>query len=214
MNEKLTEELNIKKENLKDIQMSGMNMATKLDTISKKRATANIELQKTQKKGQKLKLDFEKIKKQRCDTFKKAFDHISSVVGDIYKSLNRNDAAQAYLLTVNPEEPYLDGISYHCVVPGKRFQLMDNLSGGEKTFAALTLLFAIHSYQPAPFIVMDEIDASLDNSNIIKLASYIVHKMNRLQSIVISLNVNFFGHAELLVGVSNLRVSLIFWVWI
>ena len=47
---------------------------------------------------------------------------------------------------------------------------MSNLSGGEKTIAALALLFAIHSYQPAPFFVLDEIDAALDNTNIGKVS--------------------------------------------
>ena len=42
------------------------------------------------------------------------------------------------------EEPYLEGINYNCVAPGKRFRPMDNLSGGEKTVAALALLFAMH----------------------------------------------------------------------
>jgi structural maintenance of chromosome 1 len=46
----------------------------------------------------------------------------------------------------NAEEPYLDGINYNCVAPGKRFRPMDNLSGGEKTVAALALLFAIHRF--------------------------------------------------------------------
>ncbi len=53
---------------------------------------------------------------------------------------------QAFLGPENPEEPYLDGINYNCVAPGKRFRPMDNLSGGEKTVAALALLFAIHRY--------------------------------------------------------------------
>ena len=47
-----------------------------------------------------------------------------------------------------------------------------SLSGGEKTIAAIALLFATHSYQPAHFIVQDEIDAALDNTNIAKVASY------------------------------------------
>ncbi len=100
---------------------------------------------------------------------------------------------QAFLGPENPEEPYLDGINYNCVAPGKRFRPMDNLSGGEKTVAALALLFAIHryvqhiflpssfirqsltqclylySYKPAPFFVLDEIDAALDNTNIGKV---------------------------------------------
>ena len=51
----------------------------------------------------------------------------------------------AFLGPENPEEPYLEGINYNCVAPGKRFQPMSNLSGGEKTIAALALLFAIPS---------------------------------------------------------------------
>ena len=79
-------------------------------------------------------------------------------------------AKLAFLGPENPEEPYLEGINYNCVAPGKRFQPMSNLSGGEKTIAALALLFAIHSYQPAPFFVLDEIDAALDNTNIGKVS--------------------------------------------
>uniref|UniRef100_A0ACB8ELR2 Structural maintenance of chromosomes protein 1A n=1 Tax=Sphaerodactylus townsendi TaxID=933632 RepID=A0ACB8ELR2_9SAUR len=85
----------------------------------------------------------------------------------------RNSRLQAFLGPENPEEPYLDGINYNCVAPGKRFRPMDNLSGGEKTVAALALLFAIHSYKPAPFFVLDEIDAALDNTNIGKVATAI-----------------------------------------
>lgn len=83
--------------------------------------------------------------------------------------LSQNESAQAFLGPINMEEPYLDGISYNCIAPGKRFRPMDNLSGGEKTVAALALLFAIHSSNPSPFFVLDEIDAALDNTNIGKV---------------------------------------------
>ena len=53
--------------------------------------------------------------------------------------------------------------------PLKRFRDMDQLSGGERTVAALALLFAIHSFQPAPFFVLDEVDAALDNANVLSL---------------------------------------------
>lgn len=65
---------------------------------------------------------------------------------NILQALAMNQSAQAFLGPENPEEPYLDGINYNCVAPGKRFQPMSNLSGGEKTVAALALLFAIHRY--------------------------------------------------------------------
>jgi len=123
------------------------------------------------------------------------------------KALQKNQSAQAFLGPENPEEPYLEGINYNCVAPGKRFQPMSNLSGGEKTIAALALLFAIHSYQPAPFFVLDEIDAALDNTNIGKVASYIETRTGTGQEgkgmnvIVISLKDEFYSHADGLIGV-------------
>lgn len=119
----------------------------------------------------------------------------------VFQCLAKNQSAQAFLGAENPEEPYLDGINYNCVAPGKRFQPMSNLSGGEKTVAALALLFAIHSYQPAPFFVLDEVDAALDNTNIGKVASYIREKTNSLQTIVISLKEEFYSHADALIGI-------------
>ena len=66
---------------------------------------------------------------------------------------------------------------------------MSNLPGGEKTIAALALSFAIHSFQPAPFFVLDEIDAALDNTNIGKVASYIESQREKMNIVVISLKI-------------------------
>ena len=190
------------------------------------------------------------------------FEHVSNTIDGIYKSLARNQSAQAFLGPENPEEPYLEGINYNCVAPGKRFQPMSNLSGGEKTIAALALLFAIHSFQvttlipiltlpttltpilrlpttliftlpntltpiltlpttptfiltlptnlaltlnfqPAPFFVLDEIDAALDNTNIGKVASYIESQRDKMNIMVISLKEEFYSHADALVGITT-----------
>ena len=108
----------------------------------------------------------------------------------------------AYLSLEDSEEPYLDGVKYHAMPPMKRFREMELLSGGEKTVAALALLFAIHSYQPAPFFVLDEVDAALDNTNVAKVAQYIrKHASSDFQFIVISLKNTFYENADALVGV-------------
>ncbi|XP_066446305.1 structural maintenance of chromosomes protein 1B isoform X2 [Eleutherodactylus coqui] len=88
--------------------------------------------------------EFEQVKQRRYELFSQCFEHVSVVIDEIYKKLSRNASAQAFLSPENPEEPYLDGIAYNCVAPGKRFMPMDNLSGGEKSVAALALVFAIH----------------------------------------------------------------------
>merc|ERR1711992_16739 len=145
----------------------------RLDEARDKLEETNKEFELVRKKTKASKQAFERLKQERYDLFMKCFEHVSNTIDEIYKALAKNLSAQAFLGPENPEEPYLEGINYNCVAPGKRFQPMSNLSGGEKTIAALALLFAIHSYQPAPFFVLDEIDAALDNTNIGKVASYI-----------------------------------------
>ena len=68
--------------------------------------------------------------------------------------------------------------------------------------AALALLFAVHSYQPSPFFVLDEVDAALDNANVAKISNYIRdHAGPGMQFIVISLKTGLFQSSEALVGI-------------
>merc|ERR1719242_2964777 len=186
------------------IQAPNMKAMQKLDEAREKLQEANKDFETVRKRAKAAKQNFERIKQERYELFMKCFEHVSNTIDGIYKQLARNQSAQAFLGPENPEEPYLEGINYNCVAPGKRFQPMSNLSGGEKTIAALALLFAIHSFQPAPFFVLDEIDAALDNTNIGKVASYIASRTqagDSMNVIVISLKDEFYSHADGLIGV-------------
>ena len=105
------------------------------------------------------------VKQQRADRFLRAYEHIAQHIDPIYKELTQSKAAPtggvAYLTLEDTDEPFVAGLRYHAMPPMKRFRDMDQLSGGEKTMAALALLFAIHTFQPAPFFVLDEVDAAL-----------------------------------------------------
>ncbi|KAI8044980.1 structural maintenance of chromosomes protein 1A [Drosophila gunungcola] len=198
----LQKDLQSKLDVLERIQTPNMKAMQKLDAVTEKVQSTNEEFENARKKAKKAKAAFERVKNERSSRFVACCQHISDAIDGIYKKLARNEAAQAYIGPDNPEEPYLDGINYNCVAPGKRFQPMNNLSGGEKTIAALALLFSTHSYNPAPFFVLDEIDAALDNTNIGKVASYIRDHTTNLQTIVISLKEEFYGHADALVGIT------------
>ncbi|KAH8313505.1 hypothetical protein KR067_007242 [Drosophila pandora] len=202
MHEQIQKDLQSKLDVLERIQTPNMKALQKLDAVTEKVQSTNEEFENARKKAKKAKAAFERVKNERSSRFVACCQHISDAIDGIYKRLARNEAAQAYIGPDNPEEPYLDGINYNCVAPGKRFQPMSNLSGGEKTIAALALLFSTHSYQPAPFFVLDEIDAALDNTNIGKVASYIRDHTTNLQTIVISLKEEFYGHADALVGIT------------
>lgn len=201
MADKLLNSIKNLQDTLTKIQAPNMRAMQKLELAQGKLQSTNEEFENLRKQNKKAKSAFDRIKQQRYERFTRCFDHVSNEIDNIYKSLAQNQSAQAFLGAENPEEPYLDGINYNCVAPGKRFQPMSNLSGGEKTVAALALLFAIHSYQPAPFFVLDEVDAALDNTNIGKVAKYIREKTESLQTIVISLKEEFYSHADALIGI-------------
>ncbi|XP_063405474.1 structural maintenance of chromosomes protein 1A-like [Mytilus trossulus] len=187
---------------LQRINAPNMKAMEKLDGVRERFQETSDEFENARKRAKKAKQAFEKVRKERYDRFMSCFEHVATRIDEIYKALSRNQGAQAFLGPENPEEPYLDGVNYNCVAPGKRFRPMDNLSGGEKTVAALALLFSIHSFQPAPFFVLDEIDAALDNTNIGKVAAYITEQSRAsFQCIVISLKEEFFNRADSLIGI-------------
>jgi structural maintenance of chromosome 1 len=187
---------------LHHFQIPNYRVDEKLDTVTEMWESTTAEFDKARLQAKKARNAFVKIKQERYERFMKCFDYINARIDDIYKSLCMNQGAQASLVLENVEEPYNEGIIYNCVAPGKRFRQMDNLSGGEKTVAALGLLFAIRSFNPSPFFVLDEVDAALDNTNIGKVANYINEQSKKgLQCIVISLKEEFFQNAHALIGV-------------
>ncbi|KAE9612203.1 putative structural maintenance of chromosomes protein [Lupinus albus] len=171
------------------------------------------------RKEEKEKADrFNAVKQRRYELFMDAFNYISGNIDKIYKQLTKSIThplgGTAYLNLENEDDPFLHGMKYTAMPPTKRFRDMEQLSGGEKTVAALALLFSIHSYKPSPFFILDEVDAALDNLNVAKVAGFIRTKScegartsqdadggNGFQSIVISLKDSFYDKAEALVGV-------------
>ena len=84
----------------------------------------------------------------------------------------------------------------------KLLRNMEQLSGGERAVAAMALLFAIHSFRPSPFFILDEVDAALDNANLGKVVRYIREQAaDSVQFIQISHKNLLYERAEALVGV-------------
>ncbi|KAG8744803.1 Structural maintenance of chromosomes protein 1, partial [Ceratobasidium sp. 428] len=183
-----------------------MKAMDRLDDVEAKLAETEKEAEKARKESKQARDEFNEIKKKRCDLFNKAYNHIAERIDQVYKDLTKGKAAPmggvAYLSLEDSEEPYNSGIKYHAMPPMKRFRDMEQLSGGEKTVAALALLFAIHSFQPSPFFVLDEVDAALDNTNVAKIANYIrQHASETFQFIVISLKGSLYEKGNSLVGI-------------
>ncbi|GLD96619.1 hypothetical protein PINS_up005302 [Pythium insidiosum] len=180
-----------------------MRALEKYDEIQDRIAKEEEELEQIKAKSFHAASSFESVKNARYERFMEAFNHISGVIDATYKQLTKSSkhplGGTAYLSLENTEEPYLNGMKYNAMPPMKRFREMEQLSGGEKTVAALALLFAIHNYRPSPFFVLDEVDAALDNVNVNKVSTFIANC--DFQCVVISLKDAFYEKADALVGI-------------
>jgi len=186
------------------IQVEGiapnMKAIERLEDVEKKLETTEGEFEDSKTKARSAVDEFKAIKERRRARFMKAYEHIQKHIDIIYKELT-SGAGAAYLTVDSLEEPYLHGVSYNPMPPNKPFGAIENLSGGEKSVAALALLFAIQSFKPAPFFVLDEIDAALDPTNVARVKSYIKKRSKDMQFILISLKDRLYDSADGLIGI-------------
>lgn len=134
-----------------------------------------------------------------------AFNKIKDSIDGLYKKLTKSDknpaGGTATLNLENQFEPFSGGVIFNCMPPNKRFREMESLSGGEKTIAALTLIFGMQMASRAPFFVLDEVDAALDNNNISLVLNFIMKECVTSQFIIISLKNQFYGYSNSLIGI-------------
>src|SRR5436853_2846892 len=109
---------------------------------------------------------------------------------------------RADLLLMDENDPLNCGIEISAKPPGKQLQSISLLSVGERTMTAVALLFAIYMVRPSPFCVLDEMDASLDESNINRFIRVLERFVAQSQFIIITHNKRTIAKADVIYGVS------------
>jgi len=102
----------------------------------------------------------------------------------------------------DPDDPLETGVEIRAQPPGKRLQSLSLLSAGERALVAIALLFAILTVQPAPFCILDEIDAPLDDANVVKFARMLRQHAASTQFLVVTHNKGTMEVADALYGVT------------
>eukprot|EP00397_Hematodinium_sp_SG-2012_P001677 GEMP01001682.1.p1 GENE.GEMP01001682.1~~GEMP01001682.1.p1 ORF type:complete len:1371 (+),score=303.72 GEMP01001682.1:190-4113(+) len=141
----------------------------------------------------------EKLRTSRLQAFMDGFSIISLKLKEMYQMITLGGDAELEL--VDSTDPFSEGIAFSVRPPKKSWKQITNLSGGEKTLASLSLVFALHHYRPTPLYFMDEIDAALDFRNVAIIGNYIKRRTRNAQFIIISLRNHMFELADLLVGI-------------
>ncbi|MDR3190950.1 MAG: chromosome segregation protein SMC [Lactobacillaceae bacterium] len=132
--------------------------------------------------------------------FKTTFDAIAIEFATIFEKMF--GGGQAVLELTDPSNLLTTGVDIKAQPPGKKFQQMSLLSGGEKALTAISLLFAILEVRPVPFAVLDETEAALDEANVDRFAHYLHEVNSRTQFIVITHRKGTMTNADVLYGVT------------
>ena len=156
-----------------------------------------LDLENSSSKLKKVIQDMTKIMKEQFET---QFKVINKNFGEVFKELFGGGKAE---LKLTDEEDILNsGIEIEVQPPGKKLQNMSLLSGGERAFTAIALLFAILKINPAPFCVLDEIEAALDDVNVYRFADYLKKFATETQFLVITHRKGTMEAADTVYGIT------------
>jgi chromosome segregation protein len=136
------------------------------------------------------------------DMFRKTFEQANRNFQTMFTKLFGGGEARLVLLE-NDEDPLECGIDIIARPPGKRPQSVTLLSGGERTMTAVALLFSIFMIKPAPFCMLDELDAALDDANIGRFVEQLKEFLVQSQFLIITHNQHTIAGSDLVYGVSQ-----------
>lgn len=131
--------------------------------------------------------------------FKETFDKVAVNFNETFKELFGGGAAELRL--ENESDPLQSGIEISAQPPGKKLKNINLMSGGEKTLTAVALMFAVLKAKPAPFCILDEVEAALDEANIERFSNYL-KEFKEIQFALITHQKATMEHADVLYGIT------------
>ena len=131
--------------------------------------------------------------------FLKTFEQIRSEFKQVFKELFHGGHAD---LKLTDDDILTTGIEITACPPGKKLTTISLLSGGEKTLTAISLLFAIINIRTIPFCIFDEVEAALDEANVIEFGNYLANYKNKTQFLIITHKKKTMEFADTLYGIT------------
>ena len=141
-----------------------------------------------------------RLESEMRTNFLEAFEKINENFGIVFRELF--GGGQAQLILTEPEDVLTSGIEIKAAPPGKIIKSLSLLSGGEQSFIAIALFFAIIKVNPTPFCILDEVEAALDEVNVARFGAYIEKMSDETQFIMITHRRGTMEVAQRLYGVT------------
>lgn len=144
--------------------------------------------------------DIQEIDSTTRELFMHAYDAINTTFSGVFQHLF--GGGNASLSLTDPSDPLETGVDIFAQPPGKKIQNISLLSGGEKAQTALALLFAMFEYRTSPLCVLDEVDAPLDEANVIQLGQFLRRYRDNVQFVIMTHNKTTMEMVDSLYGVT------------
>jgi chromosome segregation protein len=141
----------------------------------------------------------QKFEQMKYEAFTTAFKAIDANFREIFARLT---SGSGHLVLENEEDPFSGGLTFAVQPRDKTVHLLSSLSGGEKSLTTLAFIFSIQQHIPAPFYAFDEVDMSLDGSNVERIATMIKQLSSTSQFVIVSLRKPMIEGAQRIMGVT------------
>ena len=185
----------------KIIKLGAINLAApeEIEEESKRKEELDEQYNDLTEALEKLTGAIKKIDQETKTIFKESFDSVNSKLNEMFPKLFGGGVAE---LTLTEEDALNAGVILMARPPGKKNSSISQLSGGEKALTALALVFAIFDLNPAPFCLLDEVDAPLDDLNTLRFINMVEEMSKTVQFIFITHNKVSMERSDYLMGVT------------
>ncbi|MHA1104359.1 MAG: AAA family ATPase [Promethearchaeota archaeon] len=190
-------ETNKKKQALEPVNLKAIEQ---YDAVKERFDEIDMRRQTIQRERKSILDAIDKIELEKTRTFMKAYHEINREFSRIFQQLSPGGSSK--MILDRPDKPFEGGVSIEARPRGKKISSLEILSGGEKTLVALAFIFAVQEFYPAPFYVLDEIDAALDGPNVHRVSTVIKEFASQAQFMVISHREENIVNADRIYGVS------------
>ena len=192
--------LNSLKQSIRALGTVNVSAIEEYKEVSERYEFISVQVKDVEKSKNEIEKLITSLTKQMKEVFVESFEQINRNFTFTFKELFGGGTASLSL--ADPENILTSGIDIIVHPPGKIVVHLDALSGGEKALVAIALYFAIMKVRPAPFCVMDEIEAALDDVNVNRFASYLRRLTDKTQFILITHRRGTMEEADVLYGVT------------
>ena len=188
------------KHNIKEIGMVNLDSIEEFEEVNSRYSNLIIQKEDLEKAETTLIEIMQEMDEVMKEEFSKAFDDINKEFQKVFKELFKGGTASLEL--TNPESILETGVDIVASPPGKKLTTINLLSGGEKTLIAISLLFAILNVKTVPFCLFDEVEAALDEANVLEFGNYLKHYKGKTQFLIITHKKKTMEYAKTLYGIT------------